>query len=106
MTMVFRNFGGLYQLVVRDEKNLAGIDRLDPARWAATSAPVADLRCEPAFLAYVDAEGKGRILHPTRTGPELGPSAPGAPSVGAPSGWGPRIRVSQVIAPATGSSST
>ncbi|HVY62825.1 MAG TPA: hypothetical protein VHF22_14305, partial [Planctomycetota bacterium] len=59
--MTFRNFGGVYQLEIRDAADLALIQTLDPARWAATSAPVRDLQCDPAFLAFVDSEKKGRI---------------------------------------------
>lgn len=59
--MTFHNFGGLFQLEVRDAQDLAAIDRLDPAQWAATSAPAADLRCDPGFLAALDPEKNGRI---------------------------------------------
>ena len=61
MTMRFRNFGGIHQFVVADEEDLARIDDLDPARWAATSAPLADLHCDGAFLGYLDPEGTGRL---------------------------------------------
>src|SRR4051812_27211990 len=60
-TMTLRNFGGFYQLVVDTEEDLKQIDQLDPARWAATSAPIRDLHCDPAFLAFVDTSGTGRI---------------------------------------------
>jgi len=59
--LTVRNFGGISQVQVLDDQDLARIDSLDPARWAATSAPLGDLHCDPAFLAYVDADGKGRI---------------------------------------------
>ena len=59
--LVLRNFGGVQQLVVSSEADLAAIDTLDPARWAATSAPLRDLHCDPAFLACVDTRGNGRI---------------------------------------------
>lgn len=59
--ITLRNFGGIHQLVVSDDQDLARIDALDAARWAATSAPIRDLHCDPAFLAFVDTEGKGRI---------------------------------------------
>ena len=36
--MRFRNFGGIHQFMVSNEDDLARIDDLDPARWAATSA--------------------------------------------------------------------
>jgi septum formation topological specificity factor MinE len=59
--MLFRNFGGMRQFVVTDEADLAQIDKLDAARWAATSAPVRDFQCDPAVLAFLDPEGTGRI---------------------------------------------
>ena len=59
--MRFRSYGGIHQFVVTDEEDLAQIDALDPARWAATSAPLGDLHCDPAFLAFLDPEGSGRI---------------------------------------------
>jgi len=59
--MRFRNFGGIHQFMVSDEADLARIDDLDPARWAATSAPLSDLHCDPAFLRYIDPETTGRV---------------------------------------------
>ncbi|MBI5498081.1 MAG: hypothetical protein HY904_23970 [Deltaproteobacteria bacterium] len=59
--MTFRNLGGSLQAVVDDADQLGVIDRLDAARWAATSAPLRDLHCDPAFLAFVDTDSKGRI---------------------------------------------
>lgn len=59
--LILRNFGGVQQLVVSSEADLAAIDTLDPARWAATSAPLRDLHCDPSFLACVDTAGNGRI---------------------------------------------
>jgi hypothetical protein len=61
MPMRFRNFGGIYQFLIADEEDLARIDALDPARWAATSAPIEDLHCDAVFLKHVDAEGTGRV---------------------------------------------
>lgn len=60
-TMRFRNFGGIHQFMVTDEDDLARIDELDPARWAATSAPVAGLNCDAIFLKYIDPETSGRV---------------------------------------------
>lgn len=59
--LTFRNFGGIYQLQIRDFADLAQIQALDPARWAATSAPVADLRCDADFLKFIDADRNGRV---------------------------------------------
>jgi hypothetical protein len=61
MSMRFRNFGGIHQFMVIDDEDLSKIDTLDPARWAATSAPIDDLQCDKAFLKYVDLEGSNRI---------------------------------------------
>ncbi|MCO5172126.1 MAG: hypothetical protein M9894_37985 [Planctomycetes bacterium] len=61
MTLTARAYGGSKQLSVTCESDLAAIDRLDPARWAATSVPIADLQCDPVFLKAVDAQGKGRV---------------------------------------------
>ena len=59
--MRFRNFGGIHQFMVSDEADLARIDDLDPARWAATSAPLHDLHCDEAFLRYLDPATTGRV---------------------------------------------
>ena len=59
--MTLRNFGGIHQFVVATAEDLARIDLIDAARWAATSAPLRDLHCDDGFLAFVDSDGKGRI---------------------------------------------
>jgi hypothetical protein len=59
--MTLRNFGGIHQFVVASAEDLARIDLIDAARWAATSAPLRDLHCDDGFLAFVDSDGKGRI---------------------------------------------
>lgn len=59
--LTFKNFGGIYQLQVQDAADLSQIQTLEPARWAATSAPVGDLRCDPVVLALLDPAKKGRI---------------------------------------------
>lgn len=61
--MRFRNFGGIHQFVVATADDLDRIDDLDPARWAATSAPLDDLHCDPKFLAKIDPEGTKRVRH-------------------------------------------
>jgi len=60
-SMRFSNFGGIHQFVVSSAADLEQIDSLDPARWAATSAPLDDLHCDEGFLKYVDTETTGRI---------------------------------------------
>jgi hypothetical protein len=60
-SMLFRNFGGILQYVVQTEADLAQIQRLAPALWAATSAPTRDFHCDPAVLGWIDTEKAGRI---------------------------------------------
>jgi len=59
--MVFRNYGGNYQLQIETAEDLELIQTLDEARWVATSAPVTGLSCDPAFLAYMDTDNNGRV---------------------------------------------
>jgi len=59
--MIFRNYGGIHQFVVKNAADLAQIDALDPARWAAMSAPLCDLNADAVFLRHVDTAGHGRI---------------------------------------------
>ncbi len=59
--MVFRNYGGNYQLRIEDAGDLAFVLDLDPASWAATSVQVDTLQCDPAFLGYLNADGSGTI---------------------------------------------
>ena len=59
--MHLRNLGGTPQFIIKDAADLARIADLDPARWAATSAPVADLHADAAFLKYLDPDGVGRV---------------------------------------------
>jgi len=58
---VFRNYGGNYQLRIETADELEMVQTLDEARWVATSAPVAGLNCDPAFLTYIDTDCNGRI---------------------------------------------
>ncbi|MEZ4406673.1 MAG: hypothetical protein R3A52_09370 [Polyangiales bacterium] len=59
--MKFKNLGGTLEYLVRDEEDLARLDEVDPARWAATSAPVDDLHCDKAFLRLIGATETGRV---------------------------------------------
>lgn len=59
--MIFRNYGGVYHLQIGSAEELALIDKLEPARWAADSAPLADLRCDPVMLSRLDPENRGRL---------------------------------------------
>lgn len=61
MTMLFRNFGGIHQFVVQNASDLARISSLDPARWAATSAPLQHWHCDPALAQALDPTGSQRL---------------------------------------------
>lgn len=56
-----RNYGGMYQFAVESEEDLQRLADLDRALWAATSAPLRDLHCDPQFLAGLDPDGSGRV---------------------------------------------
>lgn len=58
---VFWRRGGIYQLQIASAADLDLIDTLDEARWAATSAPVVQFHCDPAFLEAMDRDRDGRI---------------------------------------------
>lgn len=59
--MTFQDLGRLDQLIVTNPDDLPSIVDLDKARWAATSVPVSQLFCDPAFLAYMDTDKNARI---------------------------------------------
>ncbi len=59
--LIFKNYGGSYQLRIQDAQDLEKIKLLDEAHWAATSVPVSSLNCDPVFASYVDADQNGRI---------------------------------------------
>lgn len=59
--MKFKNLGGTLGYLVRDEEDLARLNDVDAARWAATSAPVDDLHCDKAFLTLIGATDTGRV---------------------------------------------
>ena len=59
--MVFRNYGGNYQLRLENAGDLALIQDLKVARWAATSVQTDSLQCDPVFLKCLNPDGSGRI---------------------------------------------
>lgn len=61
MTMIFKNYGGIYQFALQNEHDLARIEELDLARWAATSAPLRDLQIDDTLRGYLDPDGTGRM---------------------------------------------
>ncbi len=58
---VFKKYGDSYQLLIQDAIELANIQSLNEAHWAATSVPTKSLSCDPTFLSYVDTDHNGRI---------------------------------------------
>ncbi|MFC1601134.1 hypothetical protein ACFL34_02155 [Candidatus Sumerlaeota bacterium] len=59
--MVFRNYGGNYQLRIETAEDLAQVLELPEVHWAATSAPIGNLDCDRAFLDFLDSDGNGRV---------------------------------------------
>ena len=59
--MIFRNYGGSYQLRIQNAEDLEKIQVLDEVYWAATSIPTDSLNCDKAFTAYMDTDRNGRI---------------------------------------------
>lgn len=59
--LIFKNYGGSFQLRIQDAEDLEKIQVLDEAHWAATSIPINSLNCDSAFLCYVDTDKNGRI---------------------------------------------
>jgi hypothetical protein len=59
--MTFKNYGGSYQLRIRDSQDLEKIQVLDEVHWAAISIPTNSLNCDKAFTSYVDTDNNGRI---------------------------------------------
>jgi len=59
--MIFRNYGGSYQLRIQNAEDLEKIQLLDEVHWAATSILTSSLNCDKAFIAYVDTDKNGRI---------------------------------------------
>lgn len=59
--LIFKNYGGSYQLRIQDAQDLEKIQVLDDAHWAATSILIKSLNCDNVFLSYVDTDQNGRI---------------------------------------------
>jgi len=59
--LIFRNYGGSYQLRIQDAQDLEKIQVLDETHWAATSVPINSLNCDSVFASYVDTDQNGRI---------------------------------------------
>ena len=59
--LIFKNYGGSYQLRIQDAQDLEKIKVLDETHWAATSVPISSLNCDPVFASYIDTDQNGRI---------------------------------------------
>ncbi len=57
----FRNIGGSFQFSAAKPEDIPAILELDPALWAALSAPVSALNADPRFLNYLDNDKSGHI---------------------------------------------
>ena len=59
--MRFVRYGRTCQLRIEDYRDIISIPDLNDALWTATSAPVSAFDCDPAFAAFMDSDGNGRI---------------------------------------------
>jgi len=59
--LVFKNYGGSYQLKIQDAQDLEKVLDLDEAHWAATSIPIHSLNCDHVFTSFLDADQNDRI---------------------------------------------
>jgi len=59
--LIFKNYGGSYQLRIQDAQDLEKIQVLDETHWAATSVPIDSLNCDCVFASCVDTDKNGRI---------------------------------------------
>ena len=60
--LVFKNYGGSYQLRIQNAGDLERVQALADAHWAATSIPIDSLNCDHAFISFVDTDKNGRII--------------------------------------------
>ena len=56
------NYGGSFQLDIRDAADLEALNIMDEAFWMATSAPVFGLNCDKELIQILDTNKNGRIL--------------------------------------------
>jgi len=59
--VIFRNYGGSYQLSIEKGEDLLNVLKLDETHWAATSVPIEILNCDRKFLEYLDTDRNKRI---------------------------------------------
>lgn len=61
MSRSFQRLGGSYQLLIAGSADFESVLSLDESQWAATSAPIDSLNCDPEFLSFVDDDFNGRV---------------------------------------------
>lgn len=61
MPLAIRHHGGVRQIAIEDADDLAYLETIDPALWAATSIPLRDLHCDPALAKILDPGNCGRL---------------------------------------------
>ncbi|HED18474.1 MAG TPA: hypothetical protein ENI74_03110 [Gammaproteobacteria bacterium] len=59
--LIFKNYGGSYQLGIQDAQDLEKIQVLDETHWAATSVPIDSLNCDCVLTSYIDTDKNDRI---------------------------------------------
>ena len=59
--LICENIGGSPQFVVPSPELMKAVINLDPALWAATSAPCESLSIDPKFIVYMDSNNSGSI---------------------------------------------
>ena len=59
--MIFRNYGGNYQLEIETIEDLKKVLDLHDARWAASSVPIYGLNCDDRFLEMMDTDNNDRV---------------------------------------------
>ncbi len=59
--LIFKNYGGSYQLRIQDVQDLEKVQGLDETHWAATSVPIDSLSCDSTVVSYIDTDKNGRI---------------------------------------------
>ena len=57
----FQNVGGTSRVKIRKGADIANLDKLDKKLWTVLSCPVNGLEIDSTSLAYIDADGDGKI---------------------------------------------
>lgn len=58
---IFRKVGGSFQLLLNSPAELEDVLALDPALWAALSAPASVFQTDAKFMQYLEQDGNGMI---------------------------------------------